>query len=58
MEQIFEFNGVKILLTTGERLSEVQNFADYADVIISVYQDRLQILKAPFGMLIGNYVKY
>ncbi len=31
------FNGVRVLLTTGEREHEVQNLYDQADVVISVY---------------------
>ncbi len=45
MEQFIIFNGVKVLLTTGETLSEVQNLSEEADVIISVYPGRVQILK-------------
>jgi len=46
MEQLVEFNGVKILLTTGESLHEVQNFLDEdPDIILSVYPGRLRILK-------------
>jgi hypothetical protein len=39
------FNGVKILLTTGQSLSEVQNFLDQADVVISVYPGDVRILR-------------
>lgn len=45
METLLEFNGVKILLTTGSDLSEVQSFLEQADVVISVYPDSVKILK-------------
>lgn len=45
MEQFILFNGVRILLTTGKRLSEVQNFVNQADVILSVYPDEVMVLE-------------
>lgn len=45
MEQFISFNGVQILLTTGESLHKVQSIADEADVILSVYPGRVRILK-------------
>lgn len=45
MEQLILFNGVKVLLTTGQQLSEVQNFLEMADVVISVYPDNVKILR-------------
>jgi hypothetical protein len=39
------FNGVVVVLTTGEQMSEVQNYVDEADVIISVYPHGTKILK-------------
>lgn len=45
MEQLITFNGVRILLTTGKTLSEVQNFIGEADVILSVYPDCVQVLE-------------
>lgn len=44
MEQLIEFNGVKVLLTTGQSLNEVQNMASEADVIISVYPGNVRVL--------------
>lgn len=44
MEQLVIFNGVKVLLTTGQCFSEVQNFLDQADVVISVYPGQIAIL--------------
>ena len=44
MEQLIEFNGVKILLTTGQTAWEVQNWFDQADVVLSVYPDEVRIL--------------
>ena len=35
-----------VLLTTGSRLHEVQNYVDRADVIISVYPGEVRILRA------------
>lgn len=45
MEELIEFNGVRVVLTTGQRLSEVQNFLAVADVVISVYPGKVCILK-------------
>lgn len=45
MEQLIEFNGVKILMTTGEQRSEVQNWFDEADIVIAVYPDRVRVIK-------------
>lgn len=50
MEQLIEFNGVKVLLTTGQKLSEVQNFLDVADAVISVYPSEVRILKQTPGI--------
>lgn len=36
MEQLIEFNGVRVLLTTAEYLREVQSFLDQADLVIAV----------------------
>ncbi len=47
MERWLEFNGVKVLLTTGEHESEVQSFFEEAYVVISVYPDRVKVLKGP-----------
>lgn len=49
MEQLIDFNGVKVLLTTGQSLHEVQNMLDEADVVISVYPGDIRMLmdKAP-----------
>jgi len=44
VEQLIEFNGVKVLLTTGQSLNEVQNMASEADVIISVYPGNVRVL--------------
>lgn len=41
MEQLIEFNGVKVLLTTGQTLQEVQSFLGQADVIFSVYPNHV-----------------
>lgn len=46
MEQLIEFNGVRVLLTTGETIAEVQNFIDQADVIISVYPQHTRVIWA------------
>lgn len=47
MEQLIEFNGVKILLTTGQSLHEVQNlFNGEADLILSVYPEDLRVLRS------------
>lgn len=45
MEQSITFNGVRILLTTGKSISEIQNFIGEADVILSVYPDCVQVLE-------------
>jgi hypothetical protein len=45
MEQLIDFNGVKVLLTTGQTQWEVQNFWDEADVVFSVYPHAVQCLK-------------
>lgn len=58
MEQFIEFNGVKILLTTGQDLSEVQSFLADADVVISVYPKSVKVLKAgdrPVAMMAFQY---
>lgn len=48
METLLVFNGVRVLLTTGETLHEVQNCLYEADVVISIYPDRPPlILRAP-----------
>jgi hypothetical protein len=44
MEQLIEFNGVRVVLTTGQSMREVQNFVDDGDVFISVYQGATRIL--------------
>ena len=54
MEQLIEFNGVKILLTTGQSEREVQNWWDIADVVISVYPDDCA---AFIRVLKGTYAK-
>jgi hypothetical protein len=38
MEYLVTFNQIKVLLTTGQNLSEVQSMIQQADVIISVYK--------------------
>lgn len=45
MEQLILFNGVRILLTTGQTVQEVQNYVDQADVILSVYPDKVMVLE-------------
>jgi hypothetical protein len=45
MEQYIEFNGVRVVLTTGQTLDEVQSFTDVADVIISVYPGDTRVLR-------------
>ena len=45
MDQLVEFNGVKVLLTTGQTLNEVQSFLDEADVVISVYSHELRVIR-------------
>ena len=46
-EALLTFNGVKILLTTGQRMSEVQNFlGERPDIVISVYPGDVRILQA------------
>lgn len=46
MEQLIVFNGVKILLTTGQTLSEIQNFLEFKpDIIISVYPGDVRVLE-------------
>jgi hypothetical protein len=37
MEQLIEFNGVRLVLTTDQSTREVQNFLDEGEVFISVY---------------------
>lgn len=44
MEQLIDFNGVKLVLTTGEHMDEVQNFLDEGDYFISVYPGRLKLI--------------
>lgn len=44
MEQLIVFNGVYVLLTTGKTLSEVQNFLDLADAVISVYPKQVRVI--------------
>lgn len=48
MEQLIVFNGVKILLTTGQNLYEIQNFTEEnLDVILSVNPEYFKVLKQP-----------
>lgn len=58
MEQLIEFNGVTICLTTGSDMNQVQHWLE-ADVILSVYPGEVQILKGPglVGGLVGNIVR-
>ena len=49
MEQLIDFNGVKVLLTTGQSLSEVQNHLEEADLVISVYSHEVRILRRKFA---------
>jgi hypothetical protein len=44
MEQLIEFNGVRVVLTTASAMREVQNYLDEGDVFISVYQGATRIL--------------
>lgn len=44
MEKLIIFNGVKVVLTTGQSMSEVQNFLDEGQVFISVYAGSMKIL--------------
>lgn len=37
METLIEFNDVKVILTTGQTMQEVQSFTGVGDVFISVY---------------------
>lgn len=46
MEQLINFNGVKVLLTTGETSSEVQSYFKEADLIVAVHPLRIDVLKA------------
>ena len=52
MEQLIRFNGVMVLLTTGQSIGEVQSFLDRADVVISVYPKEdggVKIIKEQHG---------
>ena len=44
MEQLILFNGVRVVLTTGQAMREVQNFVDEGDVFISVHQGDVRVL--------------
>lgn len=55
MEQLILFNGVKILLTTGQSEAEVQSHWDKANVVISVYQDDLRILKSSGSLQVKHH---
>lgn len=44
MEQLVVFNGVRVLLTTGRSMREVQSFADQADVVLSIYPEKLPLV--------------
>lgn len=57
MEQLIEFNGLRVLLTTGQTLSEVQNFEHVADLIISVYPHAVSILRSPVKVSAGQNVE-
>src|SRR3954467_11337837 len=45
-DRLIEFNGVKILLTTGHRLSQVQGHLAEAEVVVSVYAGDIRVLKS------------
>ena len=46
MEKLLIFNGLKILLTTGQCLSEVQSYLDHdPDIILSIYRGDVRIIK-------------
>jgi hypothetical protein len=50
VEQLIDFNGVKVLLTTGQRLSEVQNYLAEADVVFSVYARNIRVLYSKYPL--------
>lgn len=54
MEQLIVFNGVRVVLTTGQSLSEVQSFLDGADVVISVYPRWVRVLREPAPAIVDD----
>ncbi len=55
METPLNFNGVYVLLTTGQNLDEIQGLTHMADVILSVYPDhQIRVLWDRWGPLVGS----
>jgi hypothetical protein len=52
MEQWFVFNGVRILLTTGAALHEIQSWPPWQpEVILSICRDQVRVLHATVTVL-------
>lgn len=47
MDQVMTFNGVTIVFTTGQSMSEVQalKWGQSADIVLSIYPGDIRVLK-------------